>query len=73
MDYNIGDIGFARGGVLPPRDLRGLPRGGVGLTPQKLREVNKGWRGGLWATLAVSFLCKVTFLTNNFIDLEKKF
>ena len=54
-------MGFARGGVLPPRDLRGLPRGGVGLTPQKLREVKKGWRGGLWATLDVNFLCKVTF------------
>ena len=29
----IGDIGFPRGGVVPPRDLRGLSRGGVGLTP----------------------------------------
>ena len=32
------DIGFPRGGVVPPRDLRGLSRGGVGLTPQEAEE-----------------------------------
>jgi hypothetical protein len=34
----IGDIGFPRGGVVPPRDWRGLSRGGVGLTPKKRRR-----------------------------------
>ena len=32
------NIGFPRGGVVPPRDLRGLSRGGVGLTPQEAEE-----------------------------------
>ena len=32
------DIGFPRGGVVPPHDLRGLSRGGVGLTPQEAEE-----------------------------------
>ena len=29
---------LARGGVVPPHDLRGLSRGGVGLTPQEAEE-----------------------------------
>ena len=29
---------FLGGGVVPPHDLRGLSRGGVGLTPQEAEE-----------------------------------
>ena len=34
----LGTSGFLGGGVVPPRDLRGLSWGGVGLTPQEAEE-----------------------------------
>ena len=70
MGAGLGTSGLLGGGSYPPppATCAVFLGGGVGLTPQKLREVKKGWRGGLWATLAVNFLCdfmyyavKVTF------------